>query len=227
MWLQAVAIALPRVQVHYAVPTSSIGYLSSAMFLGMMLGAVSRPFVSLSLQPHTDRPLIAVMGDMSVRSPSLAEPSIEFPAVSDLLGRIRVFQMTLFFAAAFGFLDLYTDTFPSLCFANFLLGTAVGVSASLKTMVRFTKFPAGINADRWNFRPRDTSPRQATSLNLPVDILLSRIRRGCSRSAVGYSRKLVPTFSPRPNGNAAMRCSGEEQWMEIYVSSPFSHCTST
>ena len=41
MWLQAVAIALPRVQVHYTVPTSAIGYLSAATFLGMMLGAVS------------------------------------------------------------------------------------------------------------------------------------------------------------------------------------------
>lgn len=41
MWLQAVAIALPRVQVHYSVPSSSIGYLSAATFLGMMLGAVS------------------------------------------------------------------------------------------------------------------------------------------------------------------------------------------
>lgn len=41
MWLQAVAIALPRVQFHYAVQSSSIGYLSASIFLGMMLGAVS------------------------------------------------------------------------------------------------------------------------------------------------------------------------------------------
>jgi hypothetical protein len=46
MWLQAVAIALPRVQVHYTVPTSSIGYLSAATFLGMMLGAVSHLLIS-------------------------------------------------------------------------------------------------------------------------------------------------------------------------------------
>ncbi|KAJ7740258.1 MFS general substrate transporter [Mycena maculata] len=40
MWLQAVAIILPRVQQHYSVPDGYIGILSSAMFAGMMLGAV-------------------------------------------------------------------------------------------------------------------------------------------------------------------------------------------
>jgi hypothetical protein len=41
MWLQAIAIALPRVQVHYDVISTSIGYLSAAIFAGMMIGAVS------------------------------------------------------------------------------------------------------------------------------------------------------------------------------------------
>ncbi|KAJ7225962.1 MFS general substrate transporter, partial [Mycena pura] len=40
MWLQAVAIVLPRVQQHFSVPDSQIGVLSSAMFAGMMFGAV-------------------------------------------------------------------------------------------------------------------------------------------------------------------------------------------
>ncbi|KAF9481138.1 MFS general substrate transporter [Pholiota conissans] len=40
MWIQAIAIALPRIQQHYAVPDSYIGALSSAMFGGMMVGAV-------------------------------------------------------------------------------------------------------------------------------------------------------------------------------------------
>ncbi|KAJ6508275.1 MFS general substrate transporter [Mycena sanguinolenta] len=40
MWLQAVAIILPRVQQHYAIPDNYIGVVSSAMFAGMMLGAV-------------------------------------------------------------------------------------------------------------------------------------------------------------------------------------------
>ncbi|TFK63042.1 MFS general substrate transporter [Pluteus cervinus] len=40
MWIQAVAIILPRVQRHYSVPDSYIGTLSSSMFAGMMVGAV-------------------------------------------------------------------------------------------------------------------------------------------------------------------------------------------
>lgn len=40
MWIQAVAIILPRVQVHYSVPDSYLGAVSSSMFAGMMVGAV-------------------------------------------------------------------------------------------------------------------------------------------------------------------------------------------
>ncbi|TFK33035.1 MFS general substrate transporter [Crucibulum laeve] len=40
MWIQAVAIILPRVQQHYAVPDSYIGTVSSSMFAGMMIGAI-------------------------------------------------------------------------------------------------------------------------------------------------------------------------------------------
>ncbi|KAF9543339.1 MFS general substrate transporter [Agrocybe pediades] len=40
MWIQAIAIILPRVQQHYAVPDSYIGGVSSSMFAGMMLGAI-------------------------------------------------------------------------------------------------------------------------------------------------------------------------------------------
>ncbi|XP_006462877.1 hypothetical protein AGABI2DRAFT_207539 [Agaricus bisporus var. bisporus H97] len=40
MWIQAIAIILPRVQQHYSVPDSYIGSVSSSMFAGMMLGAV-------------------------------------------------------------------------------------------------------------------------------------------------------------------------------------------
>jgi len=40
MWLQAVAIILPRIQQHYAIPDSYIGTVSSSMFAGMMIGAV-------------------------------------------------------------------------------------------------------------------------------------------------------------------------------------------
>ncbi|KAF8625910.1 hypothetical protein AX17_006636 [Amanita inopinata Kibby_2008] len=40
MWIQAVAIILPRVQQHYSVPDSYIGAVSSSMFAGMMFGAL-------------------------------------------------------------------------------------------------------------------------------------------------------------------------------------------
>ncbi|KAL5524378.1 hypothetical protein ACEPAF_9518 [Sanghuangporus sanghuang] len=40
MWIQTIAIILPRVQQHFDVPDGSIGYLSSSMFAGMMIGAV-------------------------------------------------------------------------------------------------------------------------------------------------------------------------------------------
>lgn len=40
MWIQAIAIILPRVQNHYSVPDSYIGLVSSSMFGGMMVGAV-------------------------------------------------------------------------------------------------------------------------------------------------------------------------------------------
>ncbi|KAF8799365.1 MFS general substrate transporter [Phlegmacium glaucopus] len=40
MWIQAIAIILPRVQQHYAVPDSYIGTVSSSMFAGMMIGAI-------------------------------------------------------------------------------------------------------------------------------------------------------------------------------------------
>ncbi|EMD31441.1 major facilitator superfamily protein mfs4 [Gelatoporia subvermispora B] len=40
MWIQAIAIVLPRVQQHFAVRDSYIGTLSSSMFAGMMFGAV-------------------------------------------------------------------------------------------------------------------------------------------------------------------------------------------
>ncbi|KAL1729666.1 major facilitator superfamily domain-containing protein [Schizophyllum commune] len=40
MWIEAVAIILPRVQRHYDVPDNHVGTLSSTMFAGMMFGAV-------------------------------------------------------------------------------------------------------------------------------------------------------------------------------------------
>ncbi|KZO97152.1 MFS general substrate transporter [Calocera viscosa TUFC12733] len=40
MWLQGVAVILPRVQDHFHISDSRIGILSSSIFFGMMIGAV-------------------------------------------------------------------------------------------------------------------------------------------------------------------------------------------
>ncbi|KAH9851820.1 MFS general substrate transporter [Lenzites betulinus] len=40
MWIQAIAIILPRVQQHFDIRDSYVGTLSSSMFAGMMFGAV-------------------------------------------------------------------------------------------------------------------------------------------------------------------------------------------
>ncbi|KAI0229217.1 hypothetical protein L0F63_004522 [Massospora cicadina] len=46
MWLQCVAVILPRVQQHFQVPNSLIGLLSSSIFLGMMVGSLFWGFFS-------------------------------------------------------------------------------------------------------------------------------------------------------------------------------------
>ncbi|RIA90268.1 major facilitator superfamily domain-containing protein [Glomus cerebriforme] len=40
MWLQCIAVILPRVQKHFDLPNSLIGALSSSLFTGMMFGAL-------------------------------------------------------------------------------------------------------------------------------------------------------------------------------------------
>ncbi|KIY51552.1 MFS general substrate transporter [Fistulina hepatica ATCC 64428] len=40
MWLEAIAIIMPRVQQHYTIQDNHIGALPSSMFLGMMIGAM-------------------------------------------------------------------------------------------------------------------------------------------------------------------------------------------
>ncbi|KAF9441153.1 hypothetical protein P691DRAFT_598156 [Macrolepiota fuliginosa MF-IS2] len=50
------------------------------------------------------------------------------PTGSDILGRSAAFNATLFFTAVFGFFASFTNSFGMLCFALFLLGSAVGGS---------------------------------------------------------------------------------------------------
>ncbi|MBW0521064.1 hypothetical protein O181_060779 [Austropuccinia psidii MF-1] len=39
MWLQSIAIILPRVQIHFRTPDRQIGFLFTSVFFGMMIGA--------------------------------------------------------------------------------------------------------------------------------------------------------------------------------------------
>ena len=52
-------------------------------------------------------------------------------AGSDVLGRSTAFNATLFFTSVFGILAGLATTFPLLCIALFLLGSAVGVRMPL------------------------------------------------------------------------------------------------
>lgn len=94
----------------HSVSDSVIGYLSSAMFAGMMIGAVGwgSCMFDASFELYT---IITVLAPGS-----------------DLLGRSMAFNLTLFFTAIFGLLSSYAPSFLSLCVALFFLGTSVGVS---------------------------------------------------------------------------------------------------
>lgn len=80
-------------------------------------------------------------------------------AVSDLFGRLAVFQLTLCFSALFGFFAFYVDTFPVLCFANFLLGTAVGVRPPLTIATISYHTNIGIHANRWDLCLGNSPPK--------------------------------------------------------------------
>lgn len=131
MWMQAVAIILPRVQDQYAstptffkhcllsadqrfpdlVPDGRIGALFSSMFAGMMIGAVG-------------------WGTCECRVSDVWGNNPDFHPGSDLLGRSMAFNGTLLFTSLFGLGATLTSSFWSLCLALFLLGSAVGVGVS-------------------------------------------------------------------------------------------------
>jgi len=107
MWMQAIAIILPRVQRHFALPDNQIGLLSSTMFAGMMFGAVG------------------------------------WGTCSDLMGRSAAFNATLFFTSVFGIASSFATTFPMLCIAIFLLGSAVGGSLPTDGTLLLEHMPRG------------------------------------------------------------------------------------
>jgi len=134
MWIQAVAIILPRVQDQYSgspfplrlhslsadrrfpdlVPDSRIGALSSSMFAGMMIGAIGWGTCKW--------PCFMTFGGADLNHCS----------GSDLLGRSMAFNGTLLFSSLFGLGATITTSFWSLCLTLFLLGSAVGVRCFTK-----------------------------------------------------------------------------------------------
>lgn len=107
MWIQAIAIILPRIQRHFLLPDNRIGILSSTMFAGMMIGAVG------------------------------------WGTCSDLMGRSTAFNATLFFTSLFGIAASFATTFPMLCVALFLLGSAVGGSMPTDGTLLLEHMPRG------------------------------------------------------------------------------------
>ena len=139
MWLQAIAIILPRIQQHYSgmscpytsftsysscvtftVPDSYIGGVSSSMFAGMMIGAVGWG---------------TCKSDFHAETRSLCS---SIPSGSDVVGRSMAFNGTLFFTAVFGIVASLSNSFASLCVALFFLGSSVGVSHFLSEVRQAT-----------------------------------------------------------------------------------------
>ena len=159
------------------VSDSTIGYLSSFMFAGMMFGAV---------------------GWGSCKSPvhcKLCGSYMTFFLTgSDLLGRSTAFNLTLFFTAIFGLVASLAPTFPLLCTALFFLGTSVGVRLpSLRHRnASLTSDHLGLNANRWDASSRTHAEREAIYGDSFVCFLLLWIRLVCSGGHLCYPRTFVP-----------------------------------
>ena len=177
MWIQAVAIILPRIQQHYAgeanrwniitrdfqstsVPDSYIGAISSSMFAGMMIGAVGW---------GTCKPIFILINS-SFNSASYKG--------SDLMGRSTAFNATLFFTAIFGIMASFSNSFFTLCIALFFLGSSVGVGHFERRLYYLLTYPSpplfflGLNANRRHPLARTFAERKAVPCNSPFRFLL-------------------------------------------------------
>lgn len=112
MWLQAIAIILPRVRDQYGVSNNVIGALSSSTFAGMFLGA----FVWGTCMHIENRPV-----------PLHAFILMAYSAGSDVLGRAMAFNLTLILTSIIGATTMLAQSYIQLCVVMFFLGTAVGV----------------------------------------------------------------------------------------------------
>lgn len=115
MWLQAIAIILPRVRDQYGVSNNVIGALSSSTFAGMFLGA----FVWGTCMHFENRPV--PLHAFILMAYSSSSPG------SDVLGRAMAFNLTLILTSIIGATAMLAQSYIQLCVVMFFLGTAVGV----------------------------------------------------------------------------------------------------
>ncbi|SDA00037.1 BZ3501_MvSof-1269-A2-R1_Chr2-2g04410 [Microbotryum saponariae] len=134
MWLQCVAIILPRVQEHFAIGDQWIGLLSTSIFAGMMLGAAvsSHALSGSSLDLDRERTNTRLFSNPTwlVHCGLCLGP---LPGAWDStcagVGKLRpAFHFTLLLTSAFGLAAALAPSFAWLCFALFWLGTGVGGS---------------------------------------------------------------------------------------------------
>lgn len=211
MWLQGVAIALPRVQDHYGVSDQHIGWLSASVFLGMMIGAIAWG----SCTSSTDKLRTAVLRSLHSVIPHVG---------ADIMGRSTAFNATLLLTSIFGLFTVISSSYLGICFSLFLLGTSVGVTVP----VFFPHWlnvdiPAGFNADGRNAVPRKHSSLETLSPDGSLRLLLPRCSPIFARCCIRYTPLQLPRSSSRCT-DTHMRSGITESRMEVHVWCAHPHC---
>lgn len=125
------------------------------------------------------------------------------------MGRTAAFNMTLFLTSVFGVLAALANTFPLLCTALFLLGSAVGVSSLPSLALYGLTCLLGINADGRHSIARTYAQWKTIFGHCAISILFLRVCYCSRHRAARNSEPLVPTSS------CVMRCRHAEHGVEI------------
>lgn len=127
------------------------------------------------------------------------------------MGRSVAFNATLFFTSLFGLLASFANSFGSLCFLLFLLGSAVGVGLSyFLNDCTSAHGDSGFNANRWHSSTRAHAERKEIPGYRPISFLLIWFSTICSgRIACTPRTLLLSRFC------IDMRCRNAEQRVEI------------
>lgn len=118
LWRCVSRLHLNRRSAHECtVSDGRIGYLSSGLFAGMMIGAIGWGSCTILSYFFECCFLILLLG-------------------SDILGRSTAFNLTLCFTALFGLAASVMPSYPTLCISLFFLGTSVGVRCSWLSLMK-------------------------------------------------------------------------------------------